>query len=358
MNSKIIEMAIAWLFIAIVVIIALCIDRIDKKRQSQLIAVCIISTSLMMSFRTLGLDLANYQVLYTTQFVPFWFGNGINDIFSQQYEAVNYIMAQLFGASGFRLYLFAMNIIPQILVYMIVRKQAHPFLYYAPFILYYLFLMDQVRQFFAGSFVLLSLFAEGALLSLIVLCGIAFAHFGSIPAMVIGIFKNKMPSQVFLLFLAIFIFICGYVISQNSVDSGILGRLSTYFDDGFSVSVSSLHDIVRLLFALYGPVTLTIFFISNTRRFVTLRDSESSIFKSAFDYQRIAGVIFFALFFATQSEVIAPRLFNIMSFGSFILIGKYLEMSKKKSLLVVLLWLVSIDLVATLYYFSAFVSWS
>lgn len=354
-----IELCIAWLIIAICVCMILRGDQIDRNDQVRYCLAMTFVVSLLMAFRTLGLDIVGYERLYPNEFCGYWashdFWSGLSQLSRQQYEPIHYLIAFFTGPNGFPIYLAIMAFFPQAVVCFISSTRKNPIYYYCSFLLMYLFQFDVTRQFFATGFYLLSLLPKSVLISVFVSFGIGLAHYGTLATPLAVALKKKRMSQVGILALGLFAIIAVYFITHSNI-LGMLAPDSAYFQvrsSAYEIGSVWSDSLLKTIEIFFYPVSSLLFFLFFYRKDENI--NEDRMLGIAWNLNILSYVFFFALLLGAQNDVLAYRYHVMISACSFLLLGDYFDRNQDKEYKVTgIAYLVLIDVVHTLYYLSMY----
>ena len=356
---RIFELIFIWLLILAIVILVLSIGRFGKKQQRRIAFLLCIAIPALSSVREIGLDIPNYERIYSLYLYPFFSNgfDGVSSFFSGSFEPLNYIIAGVLGPDGFRLYLYIATQFTFLIVYLLIKERDNPLLYLAPFMLFNLFFIDQTRQFFGEGFILLSMPIKNGLLALCVALCSGLAHLGLLPAAVMTVFKSVKFSQVRILFFGFVVAITAFIVSQffelsslRDASGFLSSRLNSYSTGSLYYSTS----IIRVINAFFPAVSAILFFAFNPKIFDVTADDR--VLYASRNNMICAIIVFIASLIVFRNDVIATRLFTSLAVGNFLLIGNYLEKSGSRKVVIgTLLWLVLVNFVWSSYYFYLFV---
>jgi len=162
--SKGLQFIILWLSVASLVIIATVHNKINKNFQKFLVISFSVFFSFLYGFRTLGLDLVNYQAYWDSSSILFIKNQlTMQGLFTGLYEPLFNCLIYVCKVYGleFNQFLFIAVIIPSlILAIFINRKAEKPFVAYTIFMLLFMFLFDLTRLFIALPFILIGFYSD------------------------------------------------------------------------------------------------------------------------------------------------------------------------------------------------------
>lgn len=355
MDRRIYEMcAICFLFCTVAILMCVT-DKIERRRQLQICFFLSILISFLSTIRSIGWDIQNYQELYSNYFFPFWqlSYDGITSLFGRSYEPMNYLLARVFGAHGFRLYLFTTCIIPFLMVYAICRRFEYPLLYFGAFFLINMSCIDTSRQFLAEGFFLGLYLVRGGLKTILLACLVPLTHLGSSPALSALLVKKKGPSQCGFLAILLIIFLSGLLLrfGGTSFLGVVSGRMNGYVAGFFTAT-----SFTRLFTTFYPTLSMVSFLLIHAQ-FIIKRYGDEGILGQSSRFAVFGAVVFIALLFGTGSDVISVRIFQVISVGNFIIIGKYLSgLLVKGNSFPCILWLLSLDVCWSASMFFGYIS--
>lgn len=342
MDRRIYEMCvICFLFCAVAILMCVA-DRVGRHRQLQICFFLSVLISFLSSIRSIGWDIQNYQELYSNYFFPFWqFSyDGITSLFGRSYEPINYLIAKVFGAHGFRLYLFTTCIIPFLMVYAICRKFEKPLLYFGAFFLINMGCIDTSRQFLAEGFFLGLYLVKGNLKTLLLSFLVPLTHLGSTPALSVLLVKKKAPSQCGFLAIFLIILLLGMLLRLGGTSFlGVAsGRMEGYITGFFTAT-----NITRFFTTFYPTISMILFLLTHAQLVIRIYGNKDLLGQSS-RFAVFGAVVFIALLCGTGSDVISVRVFQVISVGNFLIIGKYLSgLLEKGNAFPCILWLLSLD---------------
>lgn len=360
MDSRIIDLGIIWVIILMTLVFMFSRERLSRKKQITFsVFLCLVFVTFGV-FRNLGLDLPNYKTMYATHLTRYTVSTLSSvDPSLLSYEPLNYVIGSIFGKSGFRAYLFVLTTFTSVLALLLSCKQKNPILYFGSFVILNIFAIDQTRQFGAEGFILLSYFCQGTLFAVIIACFSGLLHYGTFPAVISVLLRNRRFSQVGILGLtvfgiAVFYFASGVVLDHlGDLDGGLslASRADAYISGGFY----SATNAIRLIAQFFPPLAMLAFAIYFSAKYP---DSE-------LDYQKrwvlrsvkIAGVVFVCILVGMQSDVLSVRLFGAITIGIFLLFGHALENAMNKNVFTgIQVLLVTLNVLSTAYYFYIFIA--
>lgn len=372
MLSYVIDLSTWWLLILCAVFTLINTHKLRKSVQTKVCVALSFVTAILMAFRSLGMDIVQYRELYPKVFSAYWQGrsiaDGIQDIFSQPYEPLNYIIALLAGPNGFHIYLFISVLFPLMAVLYIAKKRDNPCLYYLPYYLMYFFFIDGTRQYFASGFYILSFTVKSFSLALVYASGMWLAHYGTAICSLAVVVRKKL-SQVSILFIGLICILIAALVTRTSLLQDLFGS-SVYFQSRFSTintGFGNSINLMRTFEVLCFPILtfLYIFFNPNIRSCFKLNgDSTSASQKDRWSTEtcsracRSVEIAFFSvvvLMLGTLNEVLAYRMFYMLATPFFIVVGYYLEHdSSKYATVMTVLYLLILCVSHTIYYLYVF----
>lgn len=354
MDSRIAEMALLWFLLLVALVSLLQYRSLDRKSQKGCALVFCLVVSFLSAVRSIGLDLPNYEMLYHQYLV--WFSptpEQLAGIFDRAYEPLNYFIAYFAGPEGFRLYIFICAAFTNCIALLLSCRRKNPLLYFAIFILLNLFFVDQTRQFFAEGFILLSFLVSKPFFAIVVALCAGLAHYGTLPAAALTIFRNHKVSQVGLLMLGLTIGLLAFLVIRV-FDFGSLGGIETRLEAYTGGEFYSATNAVRFLSIFFYPITMIVF-VAIFARGGLVKNADMHV-RYAYNNAVIASIAFVSLLLFLQSDVLSSRLFGALSIGNFLLIGYFLEnKGGRQNISLSALWLVVLNVVSSAYYFYMFV---
>lgn len=359
MLAKAVQMVIVWAIVAACIYVLINARHLSAERQRFMSKCVLFLFPLLMAFRTLGLDLANYERWYSDVFWAFWqqypdILTGIAHLEGARYEPAHYLIALLFGQDGFRAYLYVSIFLPLLAVYVVVRRFENPLVFMAAFIAMNLFSMDVTRQFMASTFLILSLPIQSIWIAFAVaLCG-GLVHYGSLPGVSEILFRDRKISQVGFIFAFLGLIILFFLIKEGGLFSGLYSG-SEYYSTRMRVytdSSASVNDLQHLLIMVSKAVLFTLLLFA--RPSLLKVEKESVALNAAVSYAKLSLLVFFAAFVGFGA-VLASRLFSLMSIGNFLLLGHYFEKrSERNDFLEPVFYVVLLNLVSSVYYLNVY----
>ena len=336
-------------------------NHIDHDDQVKYCIVMTLAVSLLMAFRTLGLDIVGYERLYPNEFCGYWMSHdlwsGLSQLSRQQYEPIHYLIAYFAGPNGFSIYLAIMAFFPQATVCFISCTRKNPIYYYCSFLLMYLFQFDVTRQFFATGFYLLSLLPKSTFISVFISFGIGIAHYGTLATPLAVVLKKKRMSQVGILVLGMFAIVAVYLITHGNILDTFVSN-STYYQvrsGTYEIGSAWSDSLIKTIEIFFYPVSSLLFFLFFYRKGENI--NEDGTLGAAWNLTILSYVFLFALLLGAQNDVLAYRYHVMISACSFLLLGDYFDRNQDKDHKVTgIVYLVLIDVVHTLYYLSMYLS--
>lgn len=357
--QKIIEMALAWGMILVLVIVMGHTSSLQKERQVRVAVLISIIYSGLFSLRSLGMDIVPYEQLYVQQFAPYWnycggLFQGLANLHKEPYEPLHYILALLLGKNGFRLYLFLTTVVPMLCLAYVVRNRQNPLIYSCVFILTYFFYFDVSRQMLSLSFAILSLPVSGFATSLLIMLPCLFIHWGSAPGLIGYMLKRVNLSQVAIMFVLVIGLFAGFLLSSASLSSVLLGDFS-YLQIRttlYTGSASAFSDIAHTIELTIMPVSMISIALFTPGIFASSNDKLIEYSQQSF---KLAIVAFFVLYIAS-GPVTASRIFAFMGFPFVILAARHCETRANKEKMPFLFALILLNTVHTFYYMSVYLA--
>lgn len=337
--EKIINVFLIACFVLIFFFISFLDSKLEVKTKKKLLILVIILITLFLGYRSIGLDLEQYRVIFESQEIILASEFFSTKIFSGFLEPFFVVLISLFKRYGlsFNFFLLITGGIPLFIIYNVIRKKEDKYILVTFFFFFLLNFIrgpvDIIRHFFAASIYLSALYSLSernkikfwtkSIFSMMV-------HYSNVIILFIKPLLNIKWNTLRYIISSTLIALCGLFINfllKNFYQYGIYNFENpimwkadyylNYYNVGAYQYSGLLHRIL-LLIMNYFPILFNIFYI-----FLALKKikwvEKDTFYRLLLNSQIIGSLL--AIFFMTlNAETLGYRLNFLLGIGSFLLV--------------------------------------